>query len=105
MGQGKIPNAILKCLGDKKDLGIHTEVFSDNLLPLIEKGVINGARKSINKGKIISTFIQGTRALYEPRAEHALPANIQLAAPPLLRALGKPQRHYARQHGGHQLRH
>lgn len=65
MGQGKIPNAILKCLGDKKDLGIHTEVFSDNLLPLIEKGVINGARKSINKGKIISTFIQGTRALYD----------------------------------------
>ncbi len=65
MGQGKIPNAILKCLFDKKDLGIHTEVFSDNLLPLIEAGVINGARKSINKGKIISTFIQGTRKLYD----------------------------------------
>ena len=42
MGQGKVPNAILKCLGDKKDLGIHTEVFSDNLLPLIESGVVNG---------------------------------------------------------------
>lgn len=65
MGQGKIPNAILKCLGDKKDLGIHTEVFSDNLLPLIEKGIINGKRKSINNGKIVSTFIQGTRALYD----------------------------------------
>lgn len=65
MGQGKIPNAILKCLGDKKDLGIHTEVFSDNLLPLIEKGIINGRRKSINNGKIVSTFIQGTRALYD----------------------------------------
>lgn len=65
MGQGKIPNAILKCLFDKKDIGIHTEVFSDNLLPLIEAGVITGARKSINQGKIISTFIQGTRALYD----------------------------------------
>lgn len=65
MGQGKIPNAILKCLTDKKNLGIHTEVFSDNLLPLIKAGVINGARKTINKGKIISTFIQGTRALYD----------------------------------------
>lgn len=65
MGQGKIPNAILKCLGDKKDLGIHTEVFSDNLLPLIKSGVINGARKSIHRGKIVSTFIQGTRALYD----------------------------------------
>jgi len=65
MGQGKIPNAILKCLGDKKDLGIHTEVFSDNLLPLIEAGIINGSRKTINQGKIVSTFIQGTRRLYD----------------------------------------
>ncbi len=65
LGQGKIPNAILKCLGDKRDLGIHTEVFSDNLLPLIEKGIINGARKTLNPGKIVTTFIQGTRALYD----------------------------------------
>ena len=65
MGQGKIPNAILKCLGDKKDLGIHTEVFSDNLLPLIEKGIINGSKKTINTGKIVSTFVQGTRNLYD----------------------------------------
>ncbi|MPM81312.1 Butanoate coenzyme A-transferase [bioreactor metagenome] len=65
MGQGKIPNAILKCLTDKRDLGIHTEVFSDNLLPLIEAGIINGSKKTINQGKIISTFIQGTRRLYD----------------------------------------
>lgn len=65
MGQGKIPNAILKCLMDKKDLGIHTEVFSDNLIPLIEAGIINGARKSINKRKIVSTFIQGSKELYD----------------------------------------
>jgi len=65
MGQGKIPNAILQFLSDKKDLGIHTEVFSDNLLPLIEAGVVNGARKTINKRKIIATFIQGSRKLYD----------------------------------------
>ena len=65
MGQGTIPNAILKFLADKKDLGIHTEVFSDNLIPLIEAGIVNGAKKTINNRKIISTFIQGTRALYD----------------------------------------
>jgi 4-hydroxybutyrate CoA-transferase len=65
MGQGTVPNAILKFLEDKKDLGIHTEVFSDNLIPLIEKGVVNGAKKSINNRKIISTFIQGSKALYQ----------------------------------------
>lgn len=65
MGQGKIPNAILKCLEDKKDIGIHTEVFSDNLLPLIEKGIVNGARKNIDKGKIIAMFIQGSEDLYK----------------------------------------
>jgi len=65
MGQGNIPNAILHFLKDKKDLGIHTEVFSDNLIPLVEAGVVNGARKTINNRKIISTFIQGTRALYD----------------------------------------
>ncbi|MDR2132800.1 MAG: 4-hydroxybutyrate CoA-transferase [Clostridiales Family XIII bacterium] len=65
MGQGKIPNAILKLLSSKKDLGIHTEVFSDNLIPLIESGVVNGARKSINRHKIIATFVQGSKRLYE----------------------------------------
>ena len=65
MGQGNVPNAILKFLGDKKDLGVHTEVFSDNLIPLIEKGVITGARKAIDTGKIVATFIQGTKELYK----------------------------------------
>lgn len=65
MGQGKIPNAILKFLEDKKDLGIHTEVFSDNLIPLIKMGVVNNMKKTINRGKIISTFIQGSKELYE----------------------------------------
>jgi 4-hydroxybutyrate CoA-transferase len=65
MGQGTVPNAILKFLADKKDLGVHTEVFSDNLIPLIESGVVNGAKKSINRGKIVSTFIQGSAELYK----------------------------------------
>ena len=65
MGQGTIPNAILKFLEHKKDLGIHTEVFSDNLIPLVKAGIVNGRKKSINRGKIISTFVQGTKDLYE----------------------------------------
>ncbi|MBN7774111.1 acetyl-CoA hydrolase/transferase family protein [Clostridium aminobutyricum] len=65
MGQGNVPNAILKFLADKKDLGIHTEVFSDNLIPLIEAGVVNGAKKTLNSRKIVSTFIQGTKDLYK----------------------------------------
>ncbi len=65
MGQGKVPNAILKCLDDKKDLGVHTEVFSDNLLPLIEKGVVNCSRKNIDQGKIVAMFIQGSQDLYD----------------------------------------
>ncbi|MGN1143795.1 MAG: acetyl-CoA hydrolase/transferase family protein, partial [Anaerovoracaceae bacterium] len=58
------PNAILKFLGDKKDLGVHTEVFTDNLIPLIQAGVVNGKRKQINKGKIVATFVQGSEDLY-----------------------------------------
>ena len=65
MGQGKVPNAILKCLFDKKDLGVHTEVFSDNLIPLIEAGVITGKRKAIDTGKITAMFIQGSADLYK----------------------------------------
>lgn len=64
MGQGTVPNAILKFLEDKKDLGIHTEVFSDNLIHLVEMGVVNGSRKNIDKGKIVATFVQGTKELY-----------------------------------------
>ena len=65
MGQGNVPNAILKFIEDKKDLGVHTEVFSDNLIPLVKKGVVNGQAKNIDKGKIVATFIQGTKELYE----------------------------------------
>ena len=65
MGQGKISNAVLKYIGDKKDLGIHTEVFSNFLRPLIEKGIVTGAAKNIDKGKIVAAMVQGTRDFYD----------------------------------------
>jgi 4-hydroxybutyrate CoA-transferase len=65
MGIGGIPNAALKFLGNHRDLGIHTEMFSDGVLPLIEKGVINGRLKKLHTGKIISSFAMGSRKLYD----------------------------------------
>jgi acyl-CoA hydrolase/GNAT superfamily N-acetyltransferase len=65
MGIGTIPNAITKELEEKKDLGIHSEVFSDGLVDLVEKGVITCDKKTIHKGKIISSFIMGSRRLYD----------------------------------------
>jgi acyl-CoA hydrolase len=64
MGIGTIPNAITKELEDKKDLGIHSEVFSDGILDLVEKGVVTCRKKTIHKGKIIASFIMGSRKLY-----------------------------------------
>jgi acyl-CoA hydrolase len=65
MGIGKIPNAVLAELTQHKNLGVHTEVWSDALLPLIESGIITNARKKIHPGKIVSTFAIGTRKLYD----------------------------------------
>ncbi len=65
MGIGSIPNAVLKSLGHHQDLGIHTEMFSDGLIPLIEKGVVNGKNKVTHKGKIVSGFAMGSQALYD----------------------------------------
>lgn len=65
MGIGAIPDAVLACLTDKRDLGIHTEMFSDGLLPLVEAGVVNGRSKTLYPGKIVASFCMGTRALYD----------------------------------------
>jgi len=65
MGIGGIPNAVLAELGNHKDLGVHTEMFSDGLLPLIDKGVVNGKRKQIDKGKCVASFLMGTQKLYD----------------------------------------
>ncbi|MEN1784092.1 MAG: acetyl-CoA hydrolase/transferase C-terminal domain-containing protein [Bacteroidota bacterium] len=65
MGIGTIPDAVLTNLGNHKDLGIHTEMFSDGVLPLLEKGVINGRKKAVKRGKVVSCFAVGSRALYD----------------------------------------
>ncbi len=64
-GIGGIPDAVLRYLTDKKDLGIHTELFSDGVIDLVEMGVINNERKSIHRGKIIAGFLLGTQRLYD----------------------------------------
>ncbi len=65
MGIGNIPNAVLAALGNHVDLGIHTEMFSDGVIPLVEKGVITGKYKKKHPGKIVSTFLYGTQRLYD----------------------------------------
>jgi len=64
-GIGGIPNAVLPFLMDRKDLGVHTELVSDGVIPLIEAGVITGARKNFNPRKIISGFALGTKKLFD----------------------------------------
>jgi len=56
---------VLQFLNDKKDLGVHTEMFSDNLINLIESGVINGERKTLLPGKVVSTFILGSKKVFD----------------------------------------
>ena len=65
MGIGAIPDAVLNYLYDKKDLGIHTELFSDGVIDLVEAGVITNSRKIINTGKISAGFVLGSQRLYD----------------------------------------
>lgn len=65
MGIGAIPNAVLASLGNHKDLGIHTEMFSDGVIPLVESGVITGKYKFRQKGRMVATFLMGSRKLYD----------------------------------------
>ena len=65
MGIGSIPNAVLTSLTNHKDLGIHTEMFSDGLIDLVESGVVNGTKKVKHPGKIVSGFVMGTRRVYD----------------------------------------
>lgn len=64
-GIGGIPEAVLACLADKRDLGIHTEMCSDGVIDLMESGVINGERKSLHRGKIVAAFVLGTQRLFD----------------------------------------
>lgn len=65
LGIGAVPDAVLNRLVDHRDLGLHTEMFSDGVIPLIEKGVLNGAAKSIHVGKLVAGFVLGTRRLFD----------------------------------------
>ncbi len=65
LGIGTIPAATALALRDKQDLGIHTEMFTDSVVDLVEAGVVNGTRKERNRGKIVTAFLMGTARLYE----------------------------------------
>lgn len=65
MGIGAIPDAVLKYLHDKNDLGVHTEMFSDGLIDLVQEGVVNGEKKTLHTGKIIAGFVLGTKRSYD----------------------------------------
>jgi acyl-CoA hydrolase len=65
MGIGGIPNAVLAALTNHRRLGIHTEMFSDGVIPLVEAGVITGEEKTIHRGRIISGFVSGSKRLYD----------------------------------------
>ena len=65
MGIGAIPDSVLNHLTDKKDLGIHTEMFSDGFMDLFEKGVLNNSKKTLHPGKTIASFCLGSKKLYD----------------------------------------
>jgi acetyl-CoA hydrolase len=65
MGIGAIPDAVLNFLGDKRDLGVHTELFSDGVMDLVRRGVITNEKKTLHQGKIVAGFILGTQKLYD----------------------------------------
>jgi 4-hydroxybutyrate CoA-transferase len=65
LGIGGIPDAVLANLTNFKDLGIHSEMIADGVMHLAEKGVVTGAKKTLHKGKIVVTFLMGTRAFYD----------------------------------------
>ncbi len=65
MGIGAIPDSVLRYLRNKRDLGVHTEMFSDGLVDLVEEGIINGEKKTLHPGKIIAGFCLGTKKAYD----------------------------------------
>lgn len=65
LGIGRIPHSLLTFLTQKKDLGIHSEMITDGIIPLVEAGVVTGKRKTLDSGKIVASFCLGTRRLYD----------------------------------------
>ncbi len=72
VGIGRIPNAVLEALRDHRDLGVHTEMLSDGVMRLVEAGVITGRRKTLLPGKLVTSFIMGSRELYAWAHDNAL---------------------------------
>jgi len=65
MGIGAIPDAVLQRLGHKQELGIHTEMFSDRVVDLVESGAVTGRRKKVHPGRIVTSFVSGTKRLFD----------------------------------------
>jgi acyl-CoA hydrolase/RimJ/RimL family protein N-acetyltransferase len=65
LGIGEIPQALTPLLGDKHDLGVHTEMLSDGIIDLVEGGAVTGRRKTIHRGKVVTSFCMGSRRLYD----------------------------------------
>ncbi|MBI4911169.1 MAG: GNAT family N-acetyltransferase [Acidobacteria bacterium] len=65
IGIGRIPAQALKYLEDRKDLGIHSGVITDAVIPLLEKGIVNGRRKTLQRGKVVASYVLGTRKLFD----------------------------------------
>ncbi|MBU8871521.1 MAG: hypothetical protein KOO60_11715 [Gemmatimonadales bacterium] len=72
LGLGSIPNAVLDHLDDRKDLGVHTEMFTEALPGLVDKGVVTGEAKNFHTGKVVAGFIMGTREVYDFAHDNAL---------------------------------
>lgn len=65
VGIGRIPHAAVNFLKEKQNLGVHTEMFTDNIIDLVESGAVTGAKKTLDRGKIVASFCFGTRKLYD----------------------------------------
>ncbi|HMB52940.1 MAG TPA: acetyl-CoA hydrolase/transferase C-terminal domain-containing protein, partial [Thermoanaerobaculia bacterium] len=79
MGIGAIPDAVLRSLTNHRDLGVHTEMFSDGLVDLVERGVVTNEAKRIHPGKIVATFVIGSRRLYDFLDDNPLVAMLDVA--------------------------
>jgi len=72
LGLGSVPNAVLHHLADRKDLGVHTEMFTEALPHLVEQGIVTGEKKNFHPGKVVAGFIMGTREVYDFAHDNAL---------------------------------
>ena len=94
IGIGCIPDAVLASLGGRRDLGIHTEMFSDGVMALVESGVITGERKPLHRGKLVSSFVMGSAALYRWTHDNSMirDAPVPLYERPLRHRAARPLR-------------